>query len=101
MTNFGITEKELTQIQKIISEYPEIQTSCIFGSRAMGNYKNTSDIDIAIGGEKVSFHTVSKVHGRLEEEVSTPLFFDVISLQSLENKELQEHVKTYGKSIFS
>ena len=99
MNRFGLEEKVLQQIQKKISEFPEISEGIIFGSRAMGNYKNVSDIDIAIDGKNISFNTVSHLHEELEEKISTPLFFDVVSLSSLENSNLRNHIQEFGVKI--
>ena len=65
----GITSKVLWQLHHKIKEFPESEKVKIFGSRAIGNYKKTSDIDLAIFGEKINFDTVSKFHGELEEEI--------------------------------
>lgn len=98
-TPFGISNKVLQEIKNKILEFPEITEAKIFGSRAIGNYKNVSDIDISIKGESVSFDTVAHLHEELEEKISTPLFFDVISFNSLQNEELKKHIVTFGKII--
>jgi len=67
----------------------------------MGNYKKVSDIDISIDGENISFDTISHLHRELEEKISTPLFFDVISFKSLENIPLKNHISQFGKVIYS
>lgn len=37
-----------------IRKYSEINKAIIFGSRAIGNYKKGSDIDLAITGDKIT-----------------------------------------------
>lgn len=51
---FGLDDYVIKDIVSIISKYNEIDKACIFGSRARGNYKPTSDIDIAIFCESIS-----------------------------------------------
>ena len=46
MNNFGLSEKTIEIIKKLLSNYPQIKKVKIFGSRAKGNYKPSSDIDI-------------------------------------------------------
>ncbi len=99
ITEFGISQKVLEQIQFKIKEFPEFTEAKIFGSRAIGNFKKVSDIDIAINGENVGFNTVARLHEDLEEKISTPLFFDVVSLKNLENLNLKNHIQQYGKLI--
>ncbi|MBB6495997.1 nucleotidyltransferase domain-containing protein [Methanococcus maripaludis] len=44
---FGIDDLKLKSIVEVIKKY-SVEKAVIFGSRARGDYKNTSDIDIAI-----------------------------------------------------
>lgn len=50
MEKFGLTEYTYKQIKDIINKYNKYEFR-LFGSRARGNYKKTSDIDIAVFGE--------------------------------------------------
>ena len=45
---FGLKHRDIENIQKALNMFPNITKAIIFGSRAMGNYKNASDIDIAV-----------------------------------------------------
>ena len=54
-------KSELDTICKYLSKYPEIDKASIFGSRAKGNYKNGSDIDIALYGKKITLDTVTSL----------------------------------------
>ncbi|MDD2498976.1 MAG: nucleotidyltransferase domain-containing protein, partial [Desulfitobacteriaceae bacterium] len=56
---FGLRESDLAYIISAIKELSEIEKAVIFGSRAKGNYKPGSDIDLAIYGDRISFDTVS------------------------------------------
>ena len=66
----------------------------------MGNYKEGSDIDLAISGEKVNTQTVSKLHARLNEELPIPYFIDVLDYKALSNKALIEHIEREGKEFY-
>ena len=44
---YGLSEKIINQIENIVKKYDKYDFK-IFGSRARGDYKKTSDIDIAI-----------------------------------------------------
>jgi len=46
--SFGISNKSMSIIINILRQKKEIEKASIFGSRSMGNYKNGSDIDLAI-----------------------------------------------------
>lgn len=72
----------------------------IFGSRAKGNQKNGSDIDIAIYGEGVNFNTVASLKALLEDQGPLPYFFDVIDYTHLKNEEIKGHIDRVRKVDF-
>ncbi len=94
--SFGIYEKSFSLILENLVKFPEIEKAMIFGSRAMGNYKQGSDIDIAVFGEEVSFETISKLHGLLNEELPIPYFTDVINFNTIDSNELKKHILEEG-----
>jgi len=98
--NFGLQEFELNCIVDAIKKFNEVEKTVIFGSRAKGNYKPGSDIDIAIYGDDITFHTLSALTWILEEQVSLPYFFDVIDYTHIKHKELKEHIDRVGKVIY-
>jgi predicted nucleotidyltransferase len=98
--NFGLKEFELEYIIDAIKKFHEIEKAVIFGSRAKGNYKPGSDVDIGIYGENITFDTVSALHAMLEEKGPLPYFFDIVDYTHLSHKELKEHIDRVGKVIF-
>lgn len=96
---FGFKEKEYTLIVEALNKFPEIESAKIFGSRALGNYKPSSDVDIAICGENVTRSTVVRLKNLLEEELPLPYFFDIIDYTSITNEKLIKHINDYGKNL--
>ncbi len=98
--NFGIYNNSFSLIIAEIKEIEEIEKAVIFGSRAMGNYKKGSDIDIAIFGNKITFRILSSLHYQLNEEIATPYFIDVVHFEKIKNDELKRHILEEGKIIY-
>ncbi len=98
--SFGIYDKSFTLIRESLAEFPEIEKAVIFGSRAMGNHKKGSDIDIAICGENVNHNTTSRLYGKLNEELPIPYFVDVVNYNLINLEELKEHIENNGKIIY-
>lgn len=98
--DLGLSQSDIDYIVKVISEFSEIEKATVFGSRAKGNFKPGSDVDIAIYGENITFDTISAVHSRLEEQGPLPYFFDVVDYTHLKHKDLKEHIDRVGKVIF-
>lgn len=98
---YGLLERDVNCIIQAIGHYPEIEEAIIFGSRAMGNYKKGSDVDIAIKGQNVNRRIVSRLSDELNEVYPLPYFFDVLSYDEISNEELKKHIDMVGKSIYN
>ena len=73
----------------------DIKTLILFGSRARGDFKRTSDIDLAVEGGNISAFAV-----QVDEEVSTLLEFDIINLDGRVQKELLESIRREGVLLY-
>lgn len=73
----------------------DIKKLILFGSRARGDFKRTSDIDLAIEGGNISAFAV-----QVDEEVSTLLEFDIINLDGRVQKELLESIRREGVLLY-
>ena len=99
--NFGLRDEDLANIITTLQQFSVIEKAAIFGSRVKGNYKPGSDVDIAIWGNDISFSTLSRLHGILEEESSMPYFFDIVDYSHLSHKELKSHIDRAGIVFFT
>ena len=73
----------------------DIKKLILFGSRARGDFKRTSDIDLAVEGGNISAFAV-----QVDEEVSTLLEFDIINLDGRVQKELLESIRREGVVLY-
>ena len=73
----------------------DIKKLILFGSRARGDFKRTSDIDFAVEGGNISAFAV-----QVDEEVSTLLEFDIINLDGRVQKELLESIRREGVLLY-
>lgn len=96
---FGLREDDRNVIINAIDSFDEIDRAVIFGSRAIGNYKKGSDLDIAISGENVTGRIVAELNEWLNEETPLPYFFDVLHYENLKNDNLKEHIDVEGITI--
>ena len=97
---YGLTEKALSLILSELSKYDQIESAVIFGSRAMGNYKLGSDIDLVIYGKGVNHEILNRLSFRLNEELPLPYYFDVLVYHLVESEALKEHINEFGKVIY-
>lgn len=97
---FGLLNKDIDYIIDTLSKFPEIKKAAIFGSRAMGNYKKGSDIDLAIMGNKITNDILHQVHDYLNEVYPIPYFFDILHYDDISNENLKKHIDDLGKIIY-
>ncbi|MFI5201714.1 MAG: nucleotidyltransferase family protein [Candidatus Kapaibacterium sp.] len=71
----------------------------IFGSRAKGNYRPSSDIDLVLWGN-ISRNILAGIAGELEE-LPLPYKFDVEAYDSIRHEPLREHIERAGKMFYA
>lgn len=101
MKIYGISERSFRLLLRTFETYPEIDQVLLFGSRAKGNYKNGSDIDLAIKGEKVGPDLIFRLKSTFNERLPIPYFVDVVGYENLDHKALKEHIERVGKVIYN
>ncbi|MDO4583292.1 MAG: nucleotidyltransferase domain-containing protein [Planctomycetia bacterium] len=72
-----------------------IRKVLLFGSRARGDHRECSDIDLAISGGDVLRFSLE-----VEEEVETLLRFDVVDLDDSVQAELQKEIEEKGVVLY-
>jgi nucleotidyltransferase substrate binding protein (TIGR01987 family) len=96
---YGIELLILLKLLEHFSKYPQIQEITLFGSRAMGNFKATSDIDLAISGP-LSDEQFARLKAAIDEEEKIPFKVDLIHLEKLTNQDMKDHIKNFGKVLY-
>lgn len=97
---FGLLDADIDNIIQVLSKYNKVESALIFGSRAKGNYKNGSDVDIALNGIEIDFDTLAKISYLLNEESAMPYKFDVLNYSSIKEPALTEHIDRVGVEIY-
>lgn len=94
MKETGIKEAVIEEICSLAEKY-DIKKVILFGSRARGDYKRASDIDLAVcGGDIIRFAL------DVEEETSTPLKYDVVDLDGNIQEDLRKAIRTEGIVLY-
>lgn len=100
MTNSGLTENEVLNIQQVFSNYPAIESAILYGYRAMGNFNPTSDIDITLKGNNIDLTLLNQIELDLDD-LMLPYKFDVSIYHKIANHNLINHITKEGKQIYS
>ncbi|MBN6206608.1 nucleotidyltransferase domain-containing protein [Ralstonia pickettii] len=97
---YGLLKRDMQYIINTLNQFNEIDFAIIYGSRAIGNFKKGSDVDLAVSGEKVTDRVIYELNDLLNEASPLPYFFDIICLQNINNEKLLEHIKSEGKVFY-
>ena len=92
---FGLSNDIIKKIKEITNKYDV--NFLIFGSRARGDYKNTSDIDIAIE----DYVTQEQKYQIINDFDLLDIIYkiDLVFMQDIENDKFLESIKKEGKKI--
>lgn len=97
---YGLAIRDLETIRSILMKYPEVETVHIFGSRAMGNHKPGSDIDLAIINKGVNPQTIAQIKSDFEDS-SLPFRVDILSYPELRHENLKNHIDRVSALLYS
>lgn len=97
---FGLEDNTINKMRQVFASHPEISDVVIYGSRAMGNYRQGSDIDICLNGELLNLKLLNQIENELEE-LNLPYSMDVSIYHQIDNPELVDHIDRVGVSFHS
>ena len=90
----GIKQKVIEEIIDLAKKY-HVEKVILFGSRARGDYRKCSDVDLAFQGGKGHYFTLD-----VDGETSTLLEFDIVDLDKPVRSELLESIKRDGIILY-
>jgi predicted nucleotidyltransferase len=96
MTDNGLTDKQQNTLLGILRSNPHIEAVWLFGSRAQGNYRANSDIDIALAGGQLTTEDISALISQIEQ-TTIPYQVDILVTHRIKNQALLEHIEKYGQ----
>jgi type I restriction enzyme S subunit len=99
MSDFGLRDSDIEKIQKVFASYGEVKAVILYGSRAKGNFKPYSDIDLTLSGEKINPHTQFSIETDLDD-LLLPYKIDLSIFQDISNPDLVEHINRIGKYFY-
>ncbi|WP_303851156.1 nucleotidyltransferase family protein [Seleniivibrio woodruffii] len=91
---FGLKEETIKAINDVFAQYPQIKKAVVFGSRAKGNYRDGSDIDICLFGD-IELSLLHRIEESLDE-LYLPYTVDLVVYDRIQNQDLKEHIDRVG-----
>jgi len=96
---FGLRPSAIEKVRAVFSRHPEVERVILYGSRAKGNYRPGSDIDLTICGESVTLSQLLRIEHELDE-LLLPYKIDLSLHHKIDNPHLLEHIKRVGQLFY-
>ncbi|MFZ4463698.1 MAG: nucleotidyltransferase domain-containing protein [Bacteroidales bacterium] len=92
---YGLPENTINVIHQVFVLFPEVEKVLMYGSRAKGNFKNGSDIDLSLVGEKLTLSLQNKIESAIDA-LLLPYTFDFSIFHQISNPDLISHIERVG-----
>jgi len=95
---FGLPNETVNLINEIFSNCPGVEKAIIYGSRARGDYRNGSDIDLTLIGD-ISDRERLNISESIYD-LPIPYMCDLSILKNIKNENLVEHIERVGQVFY-
>jgi len=97
---YGLRDEVVDAICNVFRDHPEVEVAILYGSRAKGNFKPASDIDLTLQGEMLNSTILNKISWELDD-LLLPLTFDLSIFSQISNPDLVDHIKRVGVLFYT
>jgi len=96
---YGLDQETIKKINLVFQGFEGVEAVILYGSRAKGNFKPGSDIDMTLKGKKINLHLLNKISLELDN-LLLPYTFDVSIYHQISNPDLINHISRVGKTFY-
>lgn len=91
----GLPNTAIEKINAVFASFPAVEKAVLYGSRAKGNYKPGSDIDLTLHGQALSAALCGDIADKLDD-LLLPYMIDLSVFADLKHPELEAHIARMG-----
>lgn len=92
---YGLREKTIDAIREVFARHPTVEQAILFGSRAKGNYKPGSDIDLVLQGSSLNQRTLNRIYEELDD-LPIPYSLSLVLSDKITDPEVKAHIHRVG-----
>lgn len=97
---YGLSENTIKQICTILQHCHAVDSAILYGSRAKGNFREGSDIDLSLKGENLDLMTLNHISHQLDD-LLLPYKFDLSIFHTINNNDILDHIERVGVVFYS
>lgn len=96
---YGLKDEQWELVKHILQSNPKLDEAILFGSRAKGNFRPGSDVDIALKGRALQLEDILSLSNQLEDTY-LPYIFDLALFHHIKDPDMIDHINRVGISIY-
>ncbi len=96
---FGLKDSEINALRETLASIPEVEEAIIYGSRARGTNRISSDIDITLKGRNLTYLQLALLDAKIDD-LYLPYFVDLSLFSMLKNEDLIDSIAREGKVLY-
>ncbi|MDF1589159.1 MAG: nucleotidyltransferase domain-containing protein [Gammaproteobacteria bacterium] len=96
---FGLPDATVVSMQRVFERFPQVEKVIIYGSRAKGNFRLGSDIDLTLLGRELNGLVLSHILVDLDD-LNMPYMLDVSLFDQIGSDDLVSHIERVGKVFY-
>jgi predicted nucleotidyltransferase len=99
---FGLSSRVIAAIHGVLAKHPNVRRAVIYGSRAKGNYKTGSDIDLTLfpaAGVEIDHRELADILDEVDD-LLLPYTLDLSVFTQLGHEALREHIERVGQVFY-
>ena len=97
--SYGLPPETIARITRVLAAHPGVERAILYGSRAKGTQRDSSDIDLCLVGESLTLTEQMKIESELDD-LLLPYKIDLSRLHALDNPALIDHIRRIGVAFY-
>ena len=97
--NHGLTSETVDRIRSVLARFSDVEKAVLYGSRAKGNYKPGSDVDLTLFGSGLNATILSRINSALDD-LLLPQKIDISIFAKISHADLIDHIRRVGVVLY-
>ena len=95
----GLSKEVVQKINNIFAKFEEVEEALLYGSRAKGNHRRGSDVDLTLKGENLNLFLLNKICLELDD-LLLPYTFDLSIYHHIDCADLLDHISRVNMDFY-
>ena len=96
---FGLSDSVIVELQDVFRRHKNISKVLIFGSRAKGNYREGSDIDLVAIGKNLDYNQIIKILTEIDD-LELLYSVDLLDYSKIIGTPIGDHINRVGQVFY-